>query len=72
MSKAKQLRERMSERGLVHIMAAHSPLSAVLAEEVQYFMAKYSYKPGSLGRIPGKILPALQCRQKGILHDIFG
>ncbi|WP_287100081.1 isocitrate lyase/phosphoenolpyruvate mutase family protein [Mesorhizobium sp.] len=33
MSKAKQLRDRMTECGLVHIMAAHSPLSAVLAEE---------------------------------------
>ncbi|WP_192243860.1 isocitrate lyase/phosphoenolpyruvate mutase family protein [Mesorhizobium silamurunense] len=36
MSKAKQLRDRMAERGLVHIMAAHSPLSAVLAEEAGF------------------------------------
>ncbi|MCG5486872.1 MAG: isocitrate lyase/phosphoenolpyruvate mutase family protein [Sinorhizobium meliloti] len=36
MSKAKQLRERMAERGLVHIMAAHSPLSAILAEEAGF------------------------------------
>ncbi|GLS33086.1 phosphoenolpyruvate phosphomutase [Mesorhizobium albiziae] len=36
MSKAKQLRNRMAERGLVHIMAAHSPLSAVLAEEAGF------------------------------------
>lgn len=36
MSKAKQLRDRIAERGLVHIMAAHSPLSAVLAEEAGF------------------------------------
>ncbi|PBB51838.1 MULTISPECIES: phosphonopyruvate hydrolase [Mesorhizobium] len=36
MSKAKQLRDRMAERGLVRIMAAHSPLSAVLAEEAGF------------------------------------
>jgi phosphoenolpyruvate phosphomutase len=36
MSKAKKLRERMAERGLVHIMAAHSPLSAMLAEEAGF------------------------------------
>lgn len=36
MSKAKQLRECMNERGLVHIMATHSPLSAVLAEEAGF------------------------------------
>ncbi|ULJ74326.1 isocitrate lyase/phosphoenolpyruvate mutase family protein [Rhizobium gallicum] len=36
MSKAKQLRNRMAERRLVHIMAAHSPLSAILAEEAGF------------------------------------
>ncbi|QND69763.1 phosphoenolpyruvate phosphomutase (plasmid) [Mesorhizobium loti] len=36
MSKAKQLRDRMAEHGLVHIMAAHSPLSAILAEEAGF------------------------------------
>ncbi|CAH2394125.1 isocitrate lyase/phosphoenolpyruvate mutase family protein [Mesorhizobium ventifaucium] len=36
MSKAKQLRERMADRGLVHIMAAHSPLSAILAQEAGF------------------------------------
>ncbi|AYG70655.1 isocitrate lyase/phosphoenolpyruvate mutase family protein [Rhizobium sp. CCGE531] len=36
MSNAKQLRNRMAERGLVHIMAAHSPLSAILAEEAGF------------------------------------
>ncbi|MDX8470186.1 phosphonopyruvate hydrolase [Mesorhizobium sp. VK23B] len=36
MSKAKQLRDRVVERGLVHIMAAHSPLSAILAEEAGF------------------------------------
>ncbi|MBP2236164.1 phosphoenolpyruvate phosphomutase [Sinorhizobium kostiense] len=36
MSKAKQLRKRMAECGLVHIMAAHSPLSAILAEEAGF------------------------------------
>lgn len=36
MSKARLLRARMAERGLVHIMAAHSPLSAILAEEAGF------------------------------------
>ncbi|MDL2410721.1 isocitrate lyase/phosphoenolpyruvate mutase family protein [Rhizobium calliandrae] len=36
MSKAKQLRNGMAECGLVHIMAAHSPLSAILAEEAGF------------------------------------
>ncbi|WP_455861357.1 phosphonopyruvate hydrolase [Mesorhizobium sp. 128a] len=36
MSKAKQLRDRVAERSLVHIMAAHSPLSAILAEEAGF------------------------------------
>lgn len=36
MSKARQLRDRMAEQGLVHVMAAHSPLSAVLAEEAGF------------------------------------
>lgn len=36
MSKSKRLRERMAKRGLVHIMATHSPLSAVLAEEAGF------------------------------------
>lgn len=36
MSKARKLREAMAERGLVHIMAAHSPLSAILAEEAGF------------------------------------
>lgn len=36
MSKAKQLRDDMAERSLVHIMAAHSPLSAILAEEAGF------------------------------------
>lgn len=36
MSKARQLRDRMTESGLVHIMAAHSPLSAILAEEAGF------------------------------------
>lgn len=36
MSKSRRLRERMAERGLVHIMATHSPLSAVLAEEAGF------------------------------------
>ncbi|NTE68133.1 phosphonopyruvate hydrolase [Agrobacterium tumefaciens] len=36
MSKAQQLRERIAERGLVHVMAAHSPLSAILAEEAGF------------------------------------
>ncbi|MDW9782188.1 phosphoenolpyruvate phosphomutase [Sinorhizobium medicae] len=36
MSKARKLREAMAERGLVHIMAAHCPLSAILAEEAGF------------------------------------
>ncbi|AJC23383.1 isocitrate lyase/phosphoenolpyruvate mutase family protein [Pandoraea pulmonicola] len=36
MSKAGQLRRRMAESGLVHVMAAHSPLSAILAEEAGF------------------------------------
>jgi phosphonopyruvate hydrolase len=36
MSKAELLRNRMTERGLVHIMATHSPLSAILAEEAGF------------------------------------
>ncbi|WP_050424546.1 isocitrate lyase/phosphoenolpyruvate mutase family protein [Bradyrhizobium tropiciagri] len=36
MSPAKQLRARMADTGLVHIMAAHSPLSAILAEEAGF------------------------------------
>lgn len=36
MSNARRLRDRMAERGLVHIMAAHSPLSAILAEEAGF------------------------------------
>ncbi|OCK60061.1 phosphoenolpyruvate phosphomutase [Bradyrhizobium sp. LMTR 3] len=36
MSPAKRLRARMAETGLVHIMAAHSPLSAILAEEARF------------------------------------
>nr|GAJ37489.1 phosphoenolpyruvate phosphomutase precursor [Bradyrhizobium sp. DOA9] len=36
MSAAKRLRARMAETGLVHIMAAHSPLSAALAEEAGF------------------------------------
>nr|WP_321958294.1 isocitrate lyase/phosphoenolpyruvate mutase family protein [Burkholderia cenocepacia] len=36
MSKAKQLRDRMAESSLVHIMATHSPLSAILAEEAGF------------------------------------
>ncbi|MES5486352.1 isocitrate lyase/phosphoenolpyruvate mutase family protein [Bradyrhizobium sp. INPA03-11B] len=36
MSPAKRLRARMAETGLVHIMAAHSPLSALLAEEAGF------------------------------------
>ncbi|WP_246783616.1 isocitrate lyase/phosphoenolpyruvate mutase family protein [Bradyrhizobium sp. CCBAU 21365] len=33
---ARRLRARMAETGLVHIMAAHSPLSAILAEEAGF------------------------------------
>ncbi|WP_085044035.1 isocitrate lyase/phosphoenolpyruvate mutase family protein [Ensifer aridi] len=36
MSKARKLRDAMAKRGLVHIMAAHSPLSAILAEEAGF------------------------------------
>ncbi|TKV74045.1 phosphoenolpyruvate phosphomutase [Bradyrhizobium elkanii] len=36
MSPAKRLRTRMAETGLVQIMAAHSPLSAILAEEAGF------------------------------------
>ncbi|MGY4158009.1 phosphoenolpyruvate phosphomutase [Bradyrhizobium sp. USDA 4461] len=36
MSPAKRLRARMAETGLVHIMATHSPLSAILAEEAGF------------------------------------
>lgn len=36
MTKAKLLRNRMAERGLVQVMAAHSPLSAILAEEAGF------------------------------------
>ncbi|RWG07803.1 isocitrate lyase/phosphoenolpyruvate mutase family protein [Mesorhizobium sp.] len=36
MSNARRLRDRMAERGLVHVMAAHSPLSAILAEEAGF------------------------------------
>lgn len=36
MSKGKQLRDRMAASGLIHIMAAHSPLSARLAEEAGF------------------------------------
>ncbi|MDE5457558.1 phosphoenolpyruvate phosphomutase [Bradyrhizobium sp. CSA112] len=36
MSAAKRLRARMAETGLVHIMATHSPLSAILAEEAGF------------------------------------
>jgi len=35
-SSAKRLRARMVETGLVHIMAAHSPLSAILAEQAGF------------------------------------
>lgn len=36
MSPAKRLRAHMAETDLVHIMAAHSPLSAILAEEAGF------------------------------------
>ncbi|WP_345946485.1 isocitrate lyase/phosphoenolpyruvate mutase family protein [Bradyrhizobium sp. 176] len=36
MSSAKRLRARMAEIGLVHVMAAHSPFSAMLAEEAGF------------------------------------
>lgn len=36
MSKGRQLRDRMASSGLAHVMAAHSPLSARLAEEAGF------------------------------------
>lgn len=36
MSAAKRLRARMANSGLVHIMAAHSPFSAILAEQAGF------------------------------------
>jgi phosphoenolpyruvate phosphomutase len=36
MSKARLLRDRIADRGLAHVMAAHSPLSAILAEEAGF------------------------------------
>jgi phosphoenolpyruvate phosphomutase len=36
MSKGKILRQKMAETGLVHVMSAHSPLSARLAEEAGF------------------------------------
>ncbi|MDE1994716.1 MAG: isocitrate lyase/phosphoenolpyruvate mutase family protein [Rhizobiaceae bacterium] len=36
MTKAKILRTQIAERGLLHIMASHSPLSAILAEEAGF------------------------------------
>jgi phosphoenolpyruvate phosphomutase len=36
MGKGTLLRKRMAEHGLVHVMAAHSPLSAILAEEAGF------------------------------------
>lgn len=36
MSAAKRLRARLAETGLVHIMAAHSPFSAILAEQAGF------------------------------------
>ncbi|MHC1949643.1 isocitrate lyase/phosphoenolpyruvate mutase family protein [Bradyrhizobium sp. UFLA06-06] len=36
MPPAKRLRMRLSETGLLHVMAAHSPLSAILAEEAGF------------------------------------
>lgn len=36
MSPAKRLRAHMAETGLVHIMAAHSPFSAILAEQAGF------------------------------------
>lgn len=36
MNKPRYLRERLAERGLTHIMATHSPLSAILAEEAGF------------------------------------
>lgn len=36
MSPAKRLRTRMADTGLVHIMAAHSPFSAILAEQAGF------------------------------------
>jgi phosphoenolpyruvate phosphomutase len=36
MSKGKALKDKIAARGLVHVMAAHSPLSARLAEEAGF------------------------------------
>lgn len=36
MSSVKRLRTRLDETGLIHVMAAHSPLSALLAEEAGF------------------------------------
>lgn len=36
MTKATSLRRAMAERGLVHVMATHSPLSAILAEQAGF------------------------------------
>src|ERR1700754_2345275 len=36
MSKAKELRRRIASRDLLHVMAAHSPLSARLAENAGF------------------------------------
>jgi phosphoenolpyruvate phosphomutase len=36
MSQGRKLKNRMTETGLVHIMASHSPLSAILAEEAGF------------------------------------
>ena len=36
MSKGRLLRARIDERGLIQVMAAHSPLSARLAEEAGF------------------------------------
>ena len=36
MSTGRRLRERMAAAGLVQVMAAHSPLSALLAEEAGF------------------------------------
>lgn len=36
MNKSASLRARISQRGLLHVMAAHSPLSAILAQEAGF------------------------------------
>ena len=36
MTKATRLRRAMAEKGLVHVMATHSPLSAILAEQAGF------------------------------------